>query len=83
MVLLREVNDEHSIVSLVKNLEYEVKNAFSGELTGCVSLSVGIATYPKHGSKFDELYRAADRALYYVKNHGKDSYHVYSENDSE
>ena len=83
MVLLREVNDEHSIVSLVKNLEYEVKNAFSGELTGCVSLSVGIATYPKHGSNFDELYRAADRALYYVKNHGKDSYHVYSENDSE
>ena len=37
-----------------------------------VSVSVGIATYPDMARGRDELLRAADSALYWAKNHGKD-----------
>lgn len=40
---------------------------------GIVSLtsSVGVATYPTHGSELDELIRAADRAMYAAKDAGR------------
>ncbi len=43
------------------------------------SVSVGIAQYPEDGADFKSLYNAADKALYYVKQNGKNSYHFYSD----
>lgn len=43
------------------------------------SVSVGIAQYPGDGTDFKSLYNAADKALYYVKQNGKNSYHFYSD----
>lgn len=43
------------------------------------SISIGIATYPIHGSTFSELYRKADAALYESKRKGKNCYTVYNE----
>lgn len=43
------------------------------------SVSVGIAQYPADGTDFKSLYNAADKALYYVKQNGKNSYHFYSD----
>jgi diguanylate cyclase (GGDEF)-like protein len=51
-----------------------------------VSASIGIAFYPKGGENFQELYRNADKSLYYIKNNGKSAYHIYSkykENEQE
>ncbi|MGN0404074.1 MAG: diguanylate cyclase [Bariatricus sp.] len=39
-----------------------------------VTASVGVALMPDHGSSFDELYAAADKALYTVKTGTKDGY---------
>lgn len=47
------------------------------------SVSIGIARYPEDGQDFRELYNAADKALYYVKQNGKDSYHFYSDQYAE
>ena len=47
------------------------------------SVSIGIAKYPEDGADFQELYNAADKALYYVKQNGKDSYHFYSDQYAE
>ncbi|MBR6485760.1 MAG: GGDEF domain-containing protein, partial [Lachnospiraceae bacterium] len=77
MVLLRNIESVDTAIRLAEKLQYEVENAFSGDLTRCVSLSIGIAMCPKHGTKFEELYQAADKALYHVKNNGKASYHIY------
>lgn len=41
--------------------------------------SVGIALWPEDGETFFELYRKADKALYYSKNHGKDNVTLYDE----
>ena len=43
------------------------------------SVSVGIAQFPEDGEDFKSLYNAADKALYHVKQNGKNSYHFYSD----
>ena len=43
------------------------------------SVSIGIAQVPDDGSDFTTIYNAADKALYYVKQNGKNSYHFFSE----
>lgn len=42
-----------------------------------VSASIGIASYPDDGIDFQELYRNADKALYYSKEHGKNQFTFY------
>ena len=44
-------------------------------ITG-LSLSIGIACYPIHGKEPSDLLRAADHALYYSKNHGRDQVRI-------
>lgn len=46
---------------------------------GHIRFSTGVALAPMDGRNFSELYQNADRALYYVKQNGKGSYHFYSE----
>ncbi len=43
------------------------------------SVSIGIAQMPEDGTDFKTLYNAADKALYYVKQNGKNSFHFFSE----
>lgn len=43
------------------------------------SVSIGIAKAPEDGAEFAKLYNAADKALYYVKQNGKNSYHFFSD----
>ena len=43
------------------------------------SISVGIAQAPDDGADFSKLYNAADKALYHVKQNGKNSFHFFSD----
>jgi diguanylate cyclase (GGDEF)-like protein/PAS domain S-box-containing protein len=52
----------------VKSLRLQYKKQSLGELT----LSVGIAAFPEHGSTSDELLKLADQCLYQSKAHGRD-----------
>lgn len=47
------------------------------------SVSIGIAQTPGDGMDFNSIYNAADKALYYVKQNGKNSYHFYSDKNAE
>ncbi len=42
-----------------------------------MSVSIGIAMMPDDGNTFSELYKNADKALYYIKQNGKRGYHFY------
>jgi len=42
-----------------------------------VSVSVGIAMFPEHGRTFDALLRAADLALFYAKDTGRNGFSLY------
>jgi len=37
-----------------------------------ITISLGITTYPDHGTEFNELIRLADMALYKAKEQGRD-----------
>ncbi|MEG0228326.1 MAG: diguanylate cyclase, partial [Lachnospiraceae bacterium] len=42
-----------------------------------ISCSIGVALFPEDGKTFGELFRKADVALYYVKQHGKNGFSTY------
>ena len=78
MVLLRDLHSEEEACLLSERIEEQVVHAFDNqEMEGCVSLSIGIAICPKDGRDFDELYKAADAALYAVKESGRANYRLY------
>jgi diguanylate cyclase (GGDEF)-like protein/PAS domain S-box-containing protein len=54
--------------SEVKRLRLQYKNDSLGQLT----LSVGVAAFPEHGSTSEELLKIADQCLYESKAHGRD-----------
>ncbi len=46
--------------------------SYQGKVLGPVSVSIGVAAYPDHGSDRDVLMRNADQALYRAKGEGRD-----------
>jgi len=48
-----------------------------GALEIPISVSVGIALYPRHGRTRDELLSHGDTAMYRSKQHGRNRWHVY------
>jgi len=42
-----------------------------GKAVGEVTISIGLAQYPLHGTTMEALFRAADRALYHAKHMGR------------
>jgi diguanylate cyclase (GGDEF)-like protein/PAS domain S-box-containing protein len=57
-----------SIRSGVRRLRLEHEQRPLGEIT----LSVGVALFPDHGQSLDDLFQAADAALYQAKKQGRD-----------
>ena len=47
-----------------------------------ISISVGAALAPAHGSNYADLFRHADEALYTAKRNGKCQFHLYSTRDA-
>ena len=81
VVFLRDIKSHDIAVRLAERLQNEVQNAFSGDLERCITLSIGISIFPEHGNSFEDLYNAADKALYYVKAHGRASHHIHEDTD--
>ncbi len=52
----------------VKQLSVE----YAGQLLGAVSISMGVANYPEHGTTMGDVLRASDQALYCAKRDGRD-----------
>jgi diguanylate cyclase (GGDEF)-like protein/PAS domain S-box-containing protein len=79
VVLLQDVHDEQAALQLAEKFNAEVRRPIplpdGGE--GHVSLSIGIAVYPQHGTSADELSERADQAMYQVKKGGKNAARVY------
>ena len=77
-IFMRNIESPDNAVQLANRLSNQVKRAFKGEkLEGRVTLSIGVAVFPDHGRRFEELFKAADAALYHVKNHGRAAVAVY------
>ena len=78
MVLIRNINNGSIAENRVKKLIDEVRSLEIPEMDGNgITISVGLAFSPEHGTTFMELYRHADTALYQVKQGGKNGFSVY------
>ncbi|RUO52767.1 hypothetical protein CWI69_06915 [Pseudidiomarina halophila] len=51
---------------------------YGGTSLGHVTISLGVATYPKHAAKKEELIRLADNALYEAKKRGRNQVAIHS-----
>jgi diguanylate cyclase (GGDEF)-like protein/PAS domain S-box-containing protein len=58
----------------VKQLSVE----YAGQLLGAVSISMGVALYPDHGTTMGDVLRASDQALYSAKREGRDRVSVWT-----
>jgi diguanylate cyclase (GGDEF)-like protein/PAS domain S-box-containing protein len=58
----------------VKQLSVE----YAGQLLGAISISMGVALFPDHGTTIGDVLRAADQALYSAKREGRDRVSVWT-----
>lgn len=66
---------------MIAGIEFEINNMLLDSCDVKVSVSIGIAEKPADGDEFTELYGAADKALYYVKQNGKRGYHFFHDGE--
>jgi diguanylate cyclase (GGDEF)-like protein/putative nucleotidyltransferase with HDIG domain len=62
--------DSHSAFAVAERLRCELYEEFAAD-TVPVTISFGVATYPKHGETAGSLLRAGDEALYAAKQSGR------------
>lgn len=80
MIFVKGVTEKNELGSRAAEIISEFQKKFA-ELdfeTEC-SVSIGIAQTPEDGVEFNKLYNSADKALYYVKQNGKNAYHFFSD----
>lgn len=80
MIFLKDIQARDKIGEKAELMLRNFRKYLSGpENYGSVSLSIGIAIAPEDGADFSALYQSADKALYFVKQNGKDFYHFFRE----
>lgn len=80
MIFVKDVTEKSELGSRAAEIisGFQKKFAALSFETEC-SVSIGIAQTPEDGMEFNKLYNSADKALYYVKQNGKNAYHFFSD----
>lgn len=78
-VFFKQMSDEAAAMERIEKLRKKVQTEYVADgMKILMSVSIGIAFAPRHGSAFEILYEHADKALYYAKNEGKDASYIFS-----
>lgn len=80
MIFVKGVTEKSELSSRAADIisDFQKKFAALSFEIEC-SVSIGIAQTPEDGVEFNKLYNSADKALYYVKQNGKNAYHFFSD----
>jgi diguanylate cyclase (GGDEF)-like protein len=78
-VILEDIHDEQE----VRGIAQKLMRAFAEPIAASgqdlfVTLSIGIALYPRDGDDAESLLRHADTAMYQAKSEGRDGFQVYA-----
>jgi diguanylate cyclase (GGDEF)-like protein/PAS domain S-box-containing protein len=80
IVVMTNIKDVNAISQVAIKIINSVKNDIPYQDTQLhVTASIGIAKYPLHGTTSTELMTNADKAMYRIKESGKNSYAIYSD----
>lgn len=80
MIAIEDSDDIDQILKESLNCVHNIKlSGFSDEPGKHMSFSAGLAQYPSDAEDIDELIRCADRALYSIKEAGRDGYRWYKD----
>lgn len=75
-ILLQSVTQKNCIALIAEKLLEQMARPFNIKgIKANISLSIGIARYPCDGDNIDNLLKAADKAMYKVKESGRNNYH--------
>ncbi len=82
MILMKDIEGMELIVNKAGKFVSCSRSLKSKRINGSIfSSSIGIAVYDRDGGTYEELYEAADRALYNCKNCQKGTYAFCREGD--
>ncbi len=80
MIFVKDVTEKSELGSRAAEIISGFQKKFAGfDFETECSVSIGIAQTPEDGMEFNKLYNSADKALYYVKQNGKNAYHFFSD----
>lgn len=69
-ILILPNEDSQSAFNIAQRLRNTVADT-QMQTAGFITVSIGIATWPHHSEDIEQVYKSADKALYYAKNHGR------------
>ncbi len=77
VVLIPEFTKIKDIIKTAQKIVTAFQNPFTIDRQELqVTASIGVAIYPRDGSNIEELLKAADTAMYYTKEHGRNNYTI-------
>jgi diguanylate cyclase (GGDEF)-like protein/PAS domain S-box-containing protein len=80
IILLSDIKTEEDADKITRKIQRFFRDYFLIEGHKIkISLSIGTSIYPDDGRELEELIKKSDKAMYWVKNHGRDGYRLYKE----
>lgn len=80
LIVLGDIEEDGDIINFVKKIQYSFQDPINIKNNiFYITLSIGIAIYPDHGTNTDVLKQCGDLAMYQAKINGKNSYSMYNE----
>lgn len=83
VIVLTAINDNSDAAIIAEKILKEISMPY--EINGSVlntSPSIGISIYPNDGDSVNDLMSTADVAMYHAKEHGRNTYHYFTESMS-
>ena len=80
VIMVDNIEEHHSVEVVAQKMIDEIKKPMelicseTEQHFAEIGVSIGIAFYPEHGEDIESLIKAADKAMYHVKKHGKNNY---------
>jgi len=77
---LWEIDHRGDAIKVIEKILNGFRQPFIiGEYKLNLTVSIGIAFYPEDGKDIKDLITKSDKALYYVKQNGRDNYQLYAQ----
>lgn len=79
-ILIHNAESKEILINISKNIIKSFKNPFEvREMQVYCSVSIGIATFPEHGTCVSDILKHADTAMHNAKINGKNDYSFYDD----